>query len=385
MALRDLTPPQHSRLLELFDESLELSPEARVAWLTGLERNDPEFGPLLHNLLAAQSANQAEGFLSTGNSLARQLLSTPEADCALIGQQVGPYRVMSLLGQGGMGSVWLAERAGRLFTRKVALKLLKPRLMSRVMTERFSREREILANLSHPNIARLFDAGFTADGEPYLALEYVEGIPLTAHCDQRQLSIDERLKLFRQVLAAVQYAHAHLVIHCDLKPSNILVTADGEARLLDFGIAKPLTGGEEKETELAQFGERALTPEYAAPEQIAGAAITIAADVYALGVMLYELLTGQRPYRLTRDSRGALEEAILQAEPAAPSRLTLSDAATHARATTAKKLRKALRGDLDTIVLKSLRKSPLERYPTVSALSEAIGSHLYVPSAFHAG
>jgi WD40 repeat protein/tRNA A-37 threonylcarbamoyl transferase component Bud32 len=299
-----------------------------------------------------------------------------DTDPGLIGKRFGPYGVLALLGHGGMGSVWLAERVDGLFARKVALKLVHPALIGRVMTERFTREREILASLNHPNIARLLDAGFAEDGQPYLALEYVAGTPLTTYCDDHRLSIRARLELFRQVLGAVQYAHAHLVIHRDLKPANILVTADGQAQLLDFGIAKLLTEGEAKETELTQMGGRALTPDYAAPEQIAGAPITTAADVYALGVMLYELLTGERPYKLKRDSRGALEEAILRADPVAPSRAALSEAAATARTTTAKKMSSTFRGDLDTIAAKALKKSPAERYATANAFGEDIARFL---------
>ena len=271
-----------------------------------------------------------------------------------------------------MGSVWLAERVDGLFARRVALKLVHQALMGRVMVERVSREREILASLNHPNIARLLDAGFSEDGQPYLALEYVEGTPFTSYCDNRSLSISERLKLFQQVLTAVEYAHARLVIHRDLKPSNILVTEDGQVQLLDFGIAKFLIEGEARETALTLLGGRALTPDYAAPEQITGAPITTAADVYALGVMLYELLTGERPYRLKRNSRGALEEAILQAEPMSPSRVAPSEAAASARGTTIKKLSRALKGDLDTIATKALKKSPAERYATANAFGEDI-------------
>jgi eukaryotic-like serine/threonine-protein kinase len=299
-----------------------------------------------------------------------------DADPGLIGKRFGPYAVLALLGRGGMGSVWLAERVDGLFARQVALKLVHPALTGRVMTERFTREREILASLNHPNIARLLDAGFAEDGQPYLALEYVSGTPLTVYCDEGRLSIRARLELFQQVLGAVQYAHAHLVIHRDLKPANILVTADAEAQLLDFGIAKLLTEGEAKETELTQMGGRALTPDYAAPEQIAGAPITTAADVYALGVMLYEILTGERPYKLKRDSRGALEEAILRTEPAPPSRAALSETIAAARATTAKKLSSSFRGDLDTIAAKALKKSPAERYPTANAFGEDIARFL---------
>ena len=295
-------------------------------------------------MFALQSGDQGRRFLETRDLVASHVASLVEADPGLIGKQFGPYRVLALLGHGGMGSVWLAERVDGLFTRQVALKLVHPALKSRVMSERFAREREILASLNHPNIARLLDAGFAEDGQSYLALDYVAGTPLTTYCDEPRLSVRERLELFRQVLSAVQYAHAHLVIHRDLKPANILVTEEGQVQLLDFGIAKLLSEGEAKETELTQLGGRALTPDYAAPEQIAGAPITTAADVYALGVMLYELLTGERPYKLKRDSRGALEEAILEADPVAPSRTALQQAAAAARATTAKKLSSTLAG-----------------------------------------
>jgi eukaryotic-like serine/threonine-protein kinase len=356
-----------------------MPPGERNVWLADLEPGEPKLAAVLRSLFASQSAAQgvhAEPFLENHDRLAHFLASMVDADPGLIGKQVGPYRVLSLLGHGGMGSVWLAERVDGLFAREVALKLVNPALMNRVLTERLTREREILASLNHPNIARLLDAGFTEDGQPYLALEYVAGTPFTTYCDDHCLSIRERLELFRQVLSAVQYAHARLVIHRDIKPSNILVTEDGQAHLLDFGIAKILIEGEARETELTQLGGRALTPDYAAPEQIAGAPITTAADVYALGVMLYEVLTGERPYRLKRDSRGALEEAILNAEPVPPTRVTLSEAAVQARATTAKKLVRLLRRDLDTIVIKALQKSPTARYATVDAFGEDIARFL---------
>jgi WD40 repeat protein/tRNA A-37 threonylcarbamoyl transferase component Bud32 len=371
-----LSPSQFSRLSELLDESIEMTPEERLTWLADLERNDPDSAAVLRGLFTAQGACQAEGFLETRDLVARHVASMAQANPGLTGRQFGPYRVQSLLGNGGMGSVWLAERIDGLFTRQVALKLVHPALMGRVMTERVAREREILASLNHPNIARLLDAGFAEDGQPYLALEYVAGTPITTYCDEHRLTIRERLELFRQVLSAAQYAHAHLVIHRDLKPSNILVTEDGQIHLLDFGIAKLLTAGEAKETELTQLGGRALTPDYAAPEQIAGAPITTAADVYALGVMFYELLTGERPYRPKRDSRGALEEAILQEDPVEPSRVMLTETTAHARTTTVRKLAKALKGDLDTIANKAMKKSPIERYATVDAFGEDIARYL---------
>ncbi|MGO9514695.1 MAG: protein kinase domain-containing protein [Steroidobacteraceae bacterium] len=376
VALKELSASEFSRLSARWDESIDMAPGERDAWLAALERSDPKTAALLRALSASQDESRERGFLETSDLVASHVASLVEADPGLIGREFGPYRVLSLLGHGGMGSVWLADRADGLFTRQVALKLINPALKSRVMSERFAREREILASLNHPNIARLLDAGFAEDGQSYLALDYVAGTPLTTYCDERRLPVRERLELFQQILSAVQYAHAHLVIHRDLKPANILVTDEGQVQLLDFGIAKLLTEGEAKETELTQMGGRALTPDYAAPEQIAGAPITTAADVYALGVMLYELLTGERPYKLKRDSRGALEEAILEVDPVAPSRTTSSDAAAAARATTAKKLSSTLRGDLDTIAIKALKKSPAERYATANAFGEDIERYL---------
>ncbi len=376
VALKDLSESEYSRLSTLWDESIDMEPGEREAWLGALASREPRLGAVLREMLALHEGDQGRRFLETRNLVERQVASLMEADPGLIGKQFGPYRVLALLGHGGMGSVWLAERADGLFTRQVALKLIHPVLKSRVLSERFAREREILASLNHPNIARLLDAGIAEDGQSYLALDYVAGTPLTTYCDKRRLSVRERLELFRQVLSAVQYAHAHLVIHRDLKPANILVTEEGQVQLLDFGIAKLLSEGEAKETELTQMGGRALTPDYAAPEQIAGAPVTTAADVYALGVMLYELLTGERPYKLKRNSRGALEEAILQAEPVGPSRAEFKEAAAAARATTAKKLSSTLRGDLDTIVIKALKKLPAERYATANSFGEDVVRYL---------
>jgi WD40 repeat protein/serine/threonine protein kinase/TPR repeat protein len=375
-SLKDLSAAEYLRLSTLWDESIEMAPEQLQAWLAALEGSEPKLAALLRILCASQEESRERRFLETNDLVASHIAALVEADPGLIGRQFGPYRVLALLGHGGMGSVWLAERADGLFTRQVALKLIHPALKSRVMSERFTREREILASLNHPNIARLLDAGINEEGQSYLALDYVPGTPITTYCDEHRLSIHERLQLFLQVLSAVQYAHSHLVIHRDLKPANILVTAAGQAQLLDFGIAKLLSDGEVKETELTQLGGRALTPDYAAPEQIAGGPVTTAADVYGLGVMLYELLVGERPYKLKRDSRGALEEAILEADPALPSRAGCSEAVAAARMTTAKKLSSALRGDLDTIVIKALKKAPAERYATANAFGEDIERYL---------
>ena len=366
---------RYARISKLLDEALELAPESRGAWLDALERDDPDLAADLRDLLEPAETRVAR-ILAGAGDLADQLAALPEADRSAIGRRFGPYCVRSLLGRGGMGSVWLAERVDGLFARRVALKLVHPALMSFGLAERLSRERAILASLDHPNIARLYDAGVSDDGQPYLALEYVAGTSLGTYCDGRRLGVRERLELFRQVLSAVHYAHAHLVIHRDLKPSNILVTEEGRVRLLDFGIAKLLSEGVAKETELTQLSGRALSLDYAAPEQIAGVPISIAADIYALGVMLYELLSGQGPYRLTRRSRAALEEAILWTDPVPLSRVVASEAVASARAATVKKLARTLRGDLDTIAMKALQKSPTKRYATVDALGEDIARWL---------
>jgi serine/threonine protein kinase len=363
-----MTAEEWRHIKSVFQRALELSAADRTDWLTAQPATvRREVDSLLH----AYEHNSPFPETSGSDTPARV-----EGDQGLIGRHFGPYRVLSQLGEGGMGTVWLAERVDGLFTRRVALKLVHPALMGRSMSERVAREREILASLNHPNIAQLFDAGFAEDSQPYLALEYVEGTPLTQYCDDHQLGVRDRLVLFRQVLGAVHYAHSHLVIHRDLKPSNILVSADSRVHLLDFGIAKLLRPGGIQETQLTQVAGRALTPDYAAPEQIAGAASSTAADVYALGVILYELLSGERPYRLKRPSRGALEEAILQTEPIAPSRLPLTPEAARARATSAQRLGRSLKGDLDTIIGKALKKSPSERYASVNAFDADIARFL---------
>ena len=263
-----------------------------------------------------------------------------------------------------MGVVWLAERSDGLVKRPVALKLPHHVWQRAGLPERMAREREILAALTHPNIARLYDAGVTAEHRPFLAIEYVEGHPIDTYCRDRRLDTGARVRLFVQVANAVAYAHAKLVVHRDLKPANILVAADGQVRLLDFGIAKLLDQQQAEETALTELTGRPLTLDYASPEQIRGEPLTIGSDVYSLGVVLYELLSGARPYKLKRDSRGALEDAILEADPPLPSAAAEPGS------------RRSLRGDLDTIVLKALRKRPEERYATVHALVDDLERYL---------
>lgn len=405
----------------LLSECLSVPQEVRSSKLAELRARDPALAERLERALsergqaAAEALEQAAaptwsapgaglpagGDEPAANTLspARQLLlASPEtselasADSArpgrvvqpeasgvfsgLEGRRLGPYRVSRLLGRGGMGSVWLAERADGLFQRQVALKVMHASLLNSEQRERFARERQIVGGLRHPQIAQLLDAGVSADGQPYLALEYVQGRSIAEHCDAGRLSIRQRVELMVQVLAAVQYAHANLVLHRDLKPSNILVTSTHEVRLLDFGIAKLLSDGVARETELTALAGRALTPAFASPEQLSGHPLTTASDVYSLGVVLYLLLCGERPYRLTHESRAALEEAILHVEPVRPGSRALTEATAQLRSASPGQLARQLRGDLDTIVLKALQKEPRARYATAEAFRQDLEAYL---------
>ena len=354
-----------SNLERLLDEALDRPAAARAAWLDSLDSQFDALKPQLRALLARAAEVETSDFLAT--------LPNVELDTAGAatdgGRIVGPYRLVREIGRGGMGSVWLAERVDGLIDRPVALKL--PHVIAHFsgLADRMARERTILAALNHPHIARLYDAGLSDDGQPYLALEYVEGRPIDAYC--KTIDLRARLQLFLQVANAVAYAHGKLIIHRDLKPANILVTSEGYVRLLDFGIAKLLDEGTAHDSALTEFGPRALTPDYAAPEQILGEPLTVAADVYALGLLLYELLTGRLPY--PRKSRTELEHAILNLEPARPSDVapTLPSPARGGGLGGG-----VLRGDLDTIALKALKKRPEERYATANALAEDIERHL---------
>jgi serine/threonine-protein kinase len=295
-------------------------------------------------------------------------------------RRVGPYRIVREIGQGGMGAVYLAERADGGFEQQVALKLVKPGLATDQFLRRFRDERQILARLQHPNIARLLDGGVDEQGRPYFALEYVAGEPIDRYCDAHALGVEERLTLFQDACRAVMYAHANLVVHRDLKPAHILVTADRQVRLLDFGIAKVLDEDPAEAAGLTQAGIRALTPEYASPEQVGGRAVGTATDVYSLGVILYELLTGVRPYDFDTRTPAEIERIVCALEPGKPStrvsdlrRSTSSDTKVRrGPPVEAARLRRRLRGDLDVICLAALQKEPARRYPSVEALSEDI-------------
>lgn len=358
-------------LARLLDEALDLpAGAAREAWLNGLSPIHTHLRERLQTLLAQHDAGAADDSFDTlprFHPLPDAMQASEPQSEFVAGKVVGPYRLIREIGRGGMSVVWLATRTDEQLKRPVALKLPLAALNRGRFANHFARERDILSALTHPQIARLYDAGISAEGQPYLAMEFVEGTPLIEHCDRLRLDIGARLGLFEQVLRAVQYAHSHLVVHRDLKPSNILVTAENHLALLDFGIAKLLSDGHVEETQLTVFGGRALTPDYASPEQIAGEPLGTPSDIYSLGVILYELLTGVRPYRLKRNSRGALEEAILDVDPVAPSRM-ISATAAQLRSSSPRQLSRTLRGDLDTLVLKALVKRPENRYPTADAL-----------------
>ena len=298
--------------------------------------------------------------------IARRWRSELEAETTAIthGALIGPYRLVRELGQGGMGVVYLAERADGQFEQRVALKLIKRGMDSDEILRRFLAERQVLARLSHPHIARLLDGGVTAEGQPYFAMEYVDGVPLHHYCEERSLGFEDRLRLFREVCEAVQYAHRSLVVHRDLKPSNILVTSAGETKLVDFGIAKVLYE-DVADRSVTRTDQRLMTPEYAAPEQVRGEPVTTATDVYALGAILYQLLTGRPPHQFTGRSRGGAVPHHLRGGPRAAER---GPCTRHRR-------RRRLRGDLDIIVLKALRKDPARRYPSVEALLEDLERH----------
>lgn len=358
----------------LLDTALDLPIDAREQWIESLPAEHDAIKPRLRALLARAVQVETSDFLDTLPKFDAGAGADADADAdahsggrgsETAGDEVGPYRLIREIGAGGMGAVWLAERHDGALKRVVALKFLRAHGPREALAERLVRERDILASLVHPAIARLYDAGISREGLPYLALEYVEGEFIDRYCAAHALDVPARLALFLQVAGAVAYAHGKLVVHRDLKPTNVLVSADGQAHLLDFGIAKLLDDGRALETRLTQVSGRALTPEYASPEQILGQPITIASDIYSLGVLLYELLTDARPYKLKRSSRGALEDAILETEPRAPSDTVNSPS-----------LKRALRGDLDAIVLKALKKQPEARYVTVNALAEDIGRHL---------
>jgi non-specific serine/threonine protein kinase/serine/threonine-protein kinase len=366
-------------LAELFAAASELAADERASFLARACAGQPTLLAELNSLLGSHERAEADGFMREEALKAEALRAAEEMSHEQrVGQLAGRYKLLALVGEGGMGEVYLAEDTR--LDRSVAVKLIRSALRTRELLRRFANERQILARLGHENIARLLDVGTTGDGVPFLVMEYVEGRPVTEYCDARKLSIPERLRLFRTVCSAVQHAHQNLIVHRDLKPSNILVTADGRPKLLDFGIAKLLDPGQDGDADATATALRAMTPEYASPEQVKGEPVNTTTDVYSLGVVLYELLTGRSPYRLKQRTTGEITRAVCEQEPEQPSRAVGDSGQTGAGSTgrprPETRSAKPLRGDLDNIVLKALRKEPQKRYASVEQFSEDIRRHL---------
>ena len=360
----------------IFQSVLDCPPEKRAALLDSACGDDSRLRAEVASLLASHEEARFTGAAAFNDGMK---LLEDRAGQSRDGTDIGPYRVLREIGRGGMGSVYLAARADDAYEKLVAIKIIRRGLDTDDIVRRFRSERQILATLDHPNVARLLDAGSTADGLPYFVMEYIEGEPLDQYCDSRKLNVTERLKLFQTVCAAVQYAHQNLVIHRDIKPGNVLVAKDGVPRLLDFGIAKLLASGPNTHDATVTAARR-LTPEYASPEQVRGEPMTTASDVYSLGVLLYRLLSGRSPNRASASSE--LERAICEEEPEKPSVIVSEPPPESARATwnapegTSTKLRRRLQGDLDNIVLMALRKEPQRRYASVEQFSDDITRHL---------
>lgn len=360
------------------DEALAMTEAERSLWLSSLRGRDSVLADQLAALLEEHRALSKEQFLEN--------CSVEIPELGLSGEVLGNYALIKTIGQGGMGTVWLAERTDGRFERKVAVKLLNLALMGKSGEERFKREGAILGRLSHPHIAELIDAGVSPAGQPYLALEYVDGEQIDRYCDCHALDGKTRIRLFLDVLEAVEHAHKNLIVHRDIKPPNVLVRKDGQVKLLDFGIAKLLAEelGPEAPTVLTVGGVRPMTPQYAAPEQLRNETVTTATDIYSLGVLLYVLLTGQHPAGDRTNSLAGLVEAIVETDPASPSDVVVTNPANEEfkianaanRATTPDGLRRLLRGDLDLILAKALKKDPAERYHSVTALADDLQHYL---------
>ncbi|HSM36079.1 MAG TPA: serine/threonine-protein kinase [Longimicrobiales bacterium] len=370
---RDLA--RWERIQAIFDEAIDVPPAERDALLASACGDEHELRREVESLLEAHET--AETFLEgAGIAAVAPWLSDPPAGKTSAqgeagkGLHFGPYRVIRELGRGGMGTVFLAERADDRYQRTVAIKLVRT-FGGESLERRFQKEQRILASLEHPSIARLYDAGTTPAGQPFLVMEHVRGSPIDAYCEERGLPVDDRLRLFDRVCRAVEFAHGRLIVHRDLKPSNILVTDEGVPKLLDFGVARLLAVDEEADSNPTTVGARAMTPEYASPEQLRGDPVSTSTDVWALGVLLYRLLTGRHPYRFGSRSPQVVERTLQEARAALPSAAVLEEGAPDATARA-----RRLRGDLDTITMAALRLEPDRRYGTVAELRADVEAHL---------
>jgi non-specific serine/threonine protein kinase/serine/threonine-protein kinase len=389
--MANMNPERWQLIDELFHAAMDLPAEQRSNFFRNACAGDPALQAEIENLI--DGYERAENFIETPPALDDITLAPAEpAKESLIGFRFGAYEVIKEIGRGGMGTVYLATRADEEYHKEVAIKLVTAGFDHESINKRFRNERQILAGLDHPNIARLLDGGTTENGAPYFVMEYIEGQNIKEYCDSRCLTINERLRLFRTVCSAVQFAHQNLIVHRDIKPANILVTGDGTVKLLDFGVAKLLTPIAQG-AGITEDTSRAMTPEYASPEQARGDTITTPSDVYSLGVLLYELLTGHRPYLVARRSFLEIIEVICKQEPAKPStavsrtettsegnestEITITpEIVSKARDSEPQRLRRELEGDLDNIVLKAMRKEPQHRYASVEQFSEDINRYL---------
>jgi serine/threonine-protein kinase len=382
-----MDPVRWQQVESICGEALEQDPRVRAAWLKTACAGDEDLEAEVARLLDAHEADP-------------EFLERPVADAKVIGgvgglddgeppEQIGAWRITGRLGRGGMGAVYVGTRDLDGVAQMVAVKVVRRGMDTAEILSRFRQERRILAGLDHPNIARLLDAGASAEGRPYFVMEHVDGLVVDEYCDQHRLSVKQRLRLFLVICAAVQHAHERLVVHRDLKPRNILVTSGGVVKLLDFGIGKILATDEEDPAIETSSQARLLTPDYAAPEQVTGGAVTPATDVYSLGVLLYQLLTGHHPYREAARSRAEIERAVLETSPRRPSTVVTTGISRNSgtetlspeeigsrRATDPTHLRRQLAGDLDDVVLKALRKEPERRYSSVASLADDIRRHL---------
>jgi serine/threonine-protein kinase len=382
-----MSTERHEQARVILRQVMDRAPDQREAWLDEACRDNVQLRHEVEMLMLEASTSPTQPFLDIQGIVAAAVkLIPPDTASPFIGELIGPYKLIRELGKGGMGVVFLGERADDQFKKRVAVKIIKRGMDTEEIVARFRHERQILASLDHPNIARLLDGGTTADGLPYFVMEHIEGQPIDEYCSAHKLTTNERLNLFRTVCGAVHYAHQNLVVHRDLKPTNILVAEDGTVKLLDFGIAKILNPEMFPETVLpTRTWERPMTPAYASPEQVRGAAITTASDVYSLGVVLYELLTGRRPYEFKSLAPHEIAKVVCETQPIRPSTAvrqseTLSeDSAGKTGLETnieAERLSRRLQGDLDNIVLMALRKEPQRRYASAQQLSEDIRRHL---------
>ncbi len=364
------------RLQEVLDGALALSVEQQAGFLEKTCADDPALSADARELLGA--IRSAESFLERpASELALEAILRPALPS---GTRIGPYRILREAGRGGMGVVYVAVRDDGHFEQRVALKLVADALEPESAARRMREERRILSSLDHPEIARLIDGGVTPDGHPWFAMEFVEGKPIDVYCAKGRLSITARLALFARVADAVQYAHQNVVVHGDLKPSNIMVNTDGAIKLLDFGVAKILTRDMDMGHETTGGASRWFTPQYASPEQVCGRPITTASDVYTLGVLLYQCLTGRQAHRITSMVPAAIARAVCEEEPERPSSVVLRGPAAHTIADGVglhpQKLARRLRGDLDTIIAKATHKDPARRYPSAGAFAEDVRRHL---------